>query len=272
MQVKSYKYFVNPEIDADGYMTPQYIDMMSDYLSELRLDGRCAVLYAGGVLLSASEARNAYDKGNLRRSIQDSTLAIKELAAFSMHKYIGMLQDRDKVVHASINGNTCASSMYSLYEAQELFDKGFDEVVIIAEEKTSYNTLRVFKESRIDLTVGEGVAIVHLSKDGNDITDCKWSYEYNRNPFLVTIDGYDAVNTVSDYVNPHGTGTDANEEVEGVVFGNREQIRYKEKIGHTQGLSGLLEVCMVMDEDITGDVLCVSSGLGGFYGSCVVHM
>ena len=274
MLVVSYTYLANPEIDTEGYMTAQYMTMLEDYLGSIKLTGKCAVLYAGGVLLSASEARNTKKKSvKLRRKALKSTLAIKEVAAYSMHKYIGMIEGRENVAYASINGNTCASGMYSLYEASKLFDDGFDEVVIIAEEKTSYNTLRVFQESRIDLKVGEGVAIMHLTKDGNSISDCKWAYEYNRNPFMVTEEGYREVDSPSDYVKPHGTGTVTNEEAEKAAFGDRPQIRYKEEIGHTQGLSGLLEVCRVLDEGLADkDVLCVASGLGGFYGSCVVHL
>jgi len=34
----------------------------------------------------------------------------------------------------------------------------------------------------------------------------------------------------------------------------------------------LIELCMVLEDDnLQGDVLCVASGLGGFYGSCLVR-
>jgi hypothetical protein len=186
-----------------------------------------------------------------------------------MHRWIGMMNGRDNVRYANINGNTCASSMYSLYEAERLLNDGFDEVVIIAEEKTSYNTLRIFDEMKIDLKVGEGCAVIHLGK-GEGISECKWEYEYNRNPFGVTESGYKKVYTECDWINPHGTGTEPNENAEG--FYDKPQLRYKEKIGHTQGVSGLIEVCMVLDEpDVDGRVLCVSSGLGNWYGSCIVQ-
>ena len=189
MKVSSYKYIINQEL-GDGYMTQQYIRLLKDYITGIELKGKTAVLYAGGALLSSSEARNTVDKGNLRRRGQDSTIAVKEMAAYSMHRWIGELKDKDKIEYASIDGNTCASSIYSLYEAEKLMNNGFDEVIIIAEEKTSYNTLRVFKESMIDLEVGEGIAVIHLTKDGNDIHSCKWEYEYNRHPFGVTESGY----------------------------------------------------------------------------------
>ena len=271
MQVSSYFHLENVELDDKAYMTAQYIDMAEEYLGNIKLEGRCAFLYAGGVLLGASDARNRVDKGTLRRNMQDSTLTIKEVAAFSMHKYIGMLDGRENIKYANINGNTCASSMYSLYEAENLLNNGFDEVVIVTEERTSYSTLSVFEESRIELKVGEGIAIMHLKKGGDDIHDCKWAYEYSRNPFAVSVTGYDGIDGEAEYVNPHGTGTTTNEAAEQVVVNGRKELRYKEDIGHTQGASGLIEVCKVLDEDVTGDVLCMASGLGGFYGSCIVN-
>lgn len=281
MKVLSYKYLlpnesgIIPELDRSGYMTPQYISLVQEYLSTVTLSGKVAFLYAAGVVLLASEARNTKDKQIYRERALDSSICIKELAAYSIHKWIGSFNGKENIQYANINANTCASSMFSLYEAEQLLNQGFDQVVIVAEEKTSYNTIRVFDEHKIDLKIGEGLAIIHLGKATDpadeDITDCQWSYEYNRNPFGVTSTGYSAVFTETDYINPHGTGTSINEDAENAVYGSIEQLRYKGQIGHTQGVSGLIEVCMVLDENIQGNVLCVSSGLGGFYGSCIIR-
>lgn len=276
MKVLSYKYIkpnedgVVPELDRHGYMTTQYIDMMYDYVTGLELKGKVAVLYAAGAVVTASEARNHSKENPYREPTKESSIVIRELAAYSMHKWIGLMKGRDNVRYANINGNTCASSMYSLYEAEQLLNSGFDEVVIIAEEKTAANTLRIFDEHSIDLKVGEGCVIMHLGH-GEGISQCKWEYEYNRNPFGVTQSGYSRIISKCDVIKPHGTGTENNESAES-VYGDTPQLRYKEQYGHTQGVSGLLEVCMVLDEDLKGvDVLCISSGLGGFYASCIVH-
>lgn len=277
MKINSYKYIAPnnfgrvASLIRDNYMTPQYIQLVSEYLSTITLTGKTAFLYAAGVVLSAAETRNVVDTGKYDLSQNSSTLCIKEITAFSMHKWIGNIKGKENIKYANINGNTCASSMFSLYEASKLLEDGFDEVIIVSEEKTSFNTLRVFDEHRIDLQLGEGLAIIHLGK-GDQITDCKWSYEYNTNPFGVTSEGYCDVFTKCDYVNPHGTGTTINERAESFVYGNIEQIRFKEYTGHTQGVSGLLEICMLLDSDYTGKILCVSSGLGGFYGSCILHL
>ena len=278
MKVLSYKYIkpndkgIIESLDRSGYMTPQYILQVKEYLKSIELSKPTAVLYAGGATLPSSESRQTIAKKEYREDLYESGLVIRELSAYQMHKWIGMLNGREHVQYANINGNTCASSMHSLYEAEQLLNNGIvEEVIIIAEEMTSYNTLRIFDEMSIDLMVGEGLAIIHLSKDGNDISDCKWAYSYDRNPFGVTRDGYTKVWSECDIVNPHGTGTDNNENAEQSVIQDKPQLRYKEQIGHTQGVSRLLEVCMVLDEPIEGDILCISSGLGGFYGSCIVH-
>ena len=68
---------------------------------------------------------------------------------------------------------------------------------------------------------------------------------------------------------PAGLGMEfSNAEKE--VFGN--VLGYKDKIGHCQGASGLIELCMVLDDDkLKGKILCTASGLAGFYGSCLVE-
>lgn len=280
MKVLSYKY-LKPEEDGrigglnrSDYMSTQYIEMCRDYLDGVKLEGKCAFLYVGGATLPASESRVTTVKKSYREDPMQSGLVIRELSAFCMHKWIGALNGKEYIRYANINANTCASSMHSLYEAEQLLNNGYDQVLIVAEERTTYNTLRLFDEMGIDLNVSEGLAIMHLGKAESpadeDITDCKWDYEWNRNPFGTTKSGYMRVYTECDIVKPHGTGTENNEEAES-VFKDKPQLRYKETYGHSQGVSGLLEVCMVLDENVESDVLCVSSGLGGFYGSCIVH-
>lgn len=261
--------------DRETYCNAQYTELAADFVKGIRLNGKVAFLYAGGVTLPASECRHTKDNGKYRDNLVDSGLVIRELSAYMMHKWIGMFEGKKHIEYASINANTCASSMHSLYEASKLLDDGFDEVIIVGEEKTRYNTLRLFDEMGINIPISEGMFILHLGKASTPaeevITDCKWSYEYNKNPFGTTSSGYQKVFTDCDIVKPHGTGTENNEIAEQTVIGDLPQIRLKEQIGHSQGVSGLLELCMVLDIDIVGNVLCVSSGLGGFYGSCILH-
>ncbi len=258
--------------DRLNYMNAQYLKMFKARLSTVKLEGKVAFLYAGGVTSHTSESRNYVGEFTCTQPILDNGPVIKVLSAYMMHKYIGILcNSGNDVTYANINGNTCASSLHSVYEAEYLLYSGVvDHVVIVAEEKTNLSTVRIFREHGIDITVGEGFACVVLSDKGTGptITNAKWEYSYNRNPFLVDEKGYEKVYSDSELVKGHKTGTSQNDESEKNVFG--DTFGYKDKIGHCQGASGLIEICLVLDEGLE-DVLCVASGLGGFYGSCIVN-
>lgn len=243
-----------------------------------------AVLTTGG-FASQSEARdmtkiNSRFLGSV--PVQKPLMAIKESSSYSLHKWVDNMVHNELVVYASVSANTCATSFYLLREAEELLSNGTaEEVIVIAEERTTFSTLRIFKEHRIPLVCGDGFAIIRLTlKDRHNkakasITDTKWKYSYNTNPFKPTSNGYALVDTEKhvDNVKLHGTGTDHNTEAEEVLLhSGRKSVEYKSQIGHTQGTSGLLELCMAIDDsNVNGDTLCVASGLGNFYGSCILH-
>jgi len=283
MYVLDYKYIAPTEryadhvevkdLSRDGYTTSQFMDR----IGEIVLVKSTAVLYAGGFNIHQAESRdcsgiNSRYKGTV--DLYKSGLVIKESTAYSMHQWIGNMVKNELVVYANINSNTCASSMYCLYEAERLLRDGVcEEVIIIAEERTSFNTLRIFKEHNIPLVVGDGFAMIRLSNEVTElkVTDTKWAYEYNRNPFGTTQSGYAKVDGGCDVIKPHGTGTDNNNKAEEQMVFGRKTVYYKPEIGHTQGVSALLELCMAIDDDnVQGDVLCVASGLGNFYGSCIL--
>lgn len=259
--------------DRVSHMTNDYVKMFKNEISQIKLYGKVGVLYAAGASLHQGESR-AY-KGNYTNTlkIQQSGPVVKELTAYMLHKYIGLLNKNNNVVYANINSNTCASSLHSVWEAKQLLDNGIlDHAIIIAEEKTSFNTIRIFHEHNIAVKPGEGFALLVVSKQGNGpkLLDAKWEYNYNRNPFLVDVKGYQKVAMEADLVKGHQTGTEQNDSAEKEVFG--EVIGYKNEIGHCQGASGLVELCLLLDDNkINGRVLCVASGLGGFYGSCLVE-
>lgn len=261
-------------INRDDYAIDQFITMAD----KIVLDRSTAVLYAPGAGIGQSESRNPTQVNNRYIGsvpLKDGGPLIKELTAYHLHKWIGSMENNELVSYASVNSNTCASSMFAVYEAERLLrDNVVDEVIVITDERTSFNTIRIFKEHNVPLVVGDGLAIVRFVKEpvGVEVTNTKWSYEWNRNPFGVTRTGYLKIDSVANVVNVHGTGTDNNETAELVLHAGREVVAYKKEIGHTQGASGLLEMCMVLDDDdVHGDILCVTSGLGGFYGSCVLH-
>ena len=63
-----------------------------------------------------------------------------------------------------------------------------------------------------------------------------------------------------DVIKTHGTGTKSNNESEGTaiasIFGHSGFMAtsYKQKIGHTMGVSGLLETCLLLDDIKNGFV------------------
>lgn len=265
-------------VTRKGYTTDQYISMSPT----IKTVPRTAVLFVGSASTHPSESRRLTDRsmrfcGGLE--VVDTTLVIRELLAFSLHRWVGTMIDNSNVVFASINSNTCASSMYCLYEAYDLLStRGIDEVIIIAEERVNFSTVRVFKESNVPVVVSDGLAILHLSSDScgavASIDDVKWYYEYNKNPFATTASGYGAIDSKADYVKLHGTGTDTNNCSESVLTNGKVPISYKQGIGHTLGSSTAIELCMAINDGNipTGkDVLISASGLGNFYGSCVMR-
>lgn len=282
MKVSNYTYTIGDTKYADrigiaslnrqDYMTPQYIEMHYDWLTGLKLEGRTALLYVGGAGLHNAENRRANEEFHSTVEVMNSGLVIKSLQAYMLHKYAGVLSKNNNITYANVSSNTCASSLYSIYEAEGLLLRDVvDNVVVIAEEKTSNDTIRIFHEHNIPLTVGEGFAAVVLTNetDGLQISQTKWEYEYARNPFSVTQSGYSKVASECDVVKGHKTGTVVNDEAERLVFG--DTVGYKDKIGHCQGASGLIELCMTIEDTaLAGKVLCVASGLGGYYGSCVL--
>ena len=100
-------------ITREGYAVDQFIEMVD----KIVLDRTTAVLYAPGAGIGQSESRNP-TQVNTRYAgtvpLMDAGPLIKELTAYHLHKWIGSMENDEKVVYASVNGNTCASSMYAV--------------------------------------------------------------------------------------------------------------------------------------------------------------
>jgi len=281
MKIQSYKYIhgtINEEDrigllqDRKNYMTDQYIKIFKEYLSNIKLEGNTALLYAVGISKPQGEDREIPLDFEFSISRGETRVSVKDLTAYMAHKYMKILSKNNNITFMDINSNSCASSMYSIFHANILLELGIvDNVIIVAEEKTSYSTLRVFKQSNIDIKLGEGAAFIVLTK-GNDISNAKWYAEYNSNPFMTTVNGYKQVFTKADIIKVHGTGTEVNNKAEQEAYKGYKILNYKNKIGHCQGASALIELLLAYeDKSIKGKVLCVASGLGGFYGSCILN-
>ena len=266
-----------PELVREDYMTPQYFDMFEKELGSLELSGRVGLVYSSGASIHQAENRICH-KENYSNSLDralPSPLVAKSMVAHMMHKYIAYFTRRGVDIQAAdIVSNTCASSLYGVVRASTML-KEVDHVIVITEEKTSFDTIRIFDEHRIKVKASDGFALAVFSNEGEGpyITDCKTTFRYNSNPFLATADGYRDLISPCDIVKVHGTGTEMNTLAENEAFEGMPQIEYKSLIGHSQGSSGLLELCMSMDDNRTEGLrtLCIASGFGGFYASCVLH-
>jgi len=265
-----------PELLREDYMNPQYFELFSKELSEISLEGAVGIIYSSGASIHQAENRICLKENytNSLKSALPSPLVAKSMVSHMMHKYINYFtRNGIDIQAADIVSNTCASSLYGVVKAAEMLAQ-VDHVIVITEEKTSFDTIRIFDEHRIKVKASDGFALAVFSNEGAgpEISNCKTSFTYNRNPFLATSEGYKKVYTPCDTVKVHGTGTEMNTLAEEEAFAGHRLVEYKSKIGHSQGSSGLLELCMAIDDgSICEDVLCVASGFGGFYASCLLH-
>ena len=288
MVISSYKYVVGtekvngnmqiPELDRGAYMTTEYLRMFKEYISTLKLEGRCALLIAGGPASHHSESRvidNQYTAGSV---------VIKSQLGYSTYviaKALGVMFD-----YININTNTCASSMHCIDEAFSLINyKNYDHVVVVAFEETEESQLKLFEQLGIELMCGDGAGIAVFSNDRSlgdvEVTSTAFTWKLEAHPMFVSTDGYVMLMSMLDCegvnkVKTHGTGTGVNEAAEKAAIvsklcGTVEIIGYKNIIGHTQGASGLIELLMLSNSISSGDkVVALASGLGGFYGGCTV--
>ena len=266
-------------VDRTKYMTNEYIRLSSDFLSGIKLHGRTAMLVAGGPMAHHSESRvfdNKYVEGSV---------AIKSQLSYSTYNIINKIKNTS-LEYLNINGNTCASSMHCIDEAYSLIhDKNFDHVIIVAMEQVEESELLLFRQLGVDLVCGDGLCLLVLSKECENplanITSTTFIWNKERHPMFVSTEGYlKTIDNLSssgvDIVKPHGTGTGVNDAAEIAAinerFPNAKIVGFKQDIGHTQGASAAVELAMLVEMLNSGDkALCLASGLGGFYGGCVVE-
>ena len=264
-------------VDRTKYMTNEYVKLASSFLSGIKLDGRTALLVAGGPMCHHSESRVFYNK------YTEGSVAIKSQLSYSTYNVINKLKGVS-LEYLNINGNTCSSSMHCIDEAYDLIhNKQFDHVIILAMEQVEESELLLFRQLGIDLVCGDGACFLVLSKECEnaiaEITSTTFIWNNERHPMFVSKEGYiKTMNNLSndiDIVKPHGTGTGVNDaaELDAIKdkFPTAEIIGFKQDIGHTQGASAAIELAMIVDKMEKGKkALCLASGLGGFYGGCTV--
>ena len=280
MKIKSYKYITGiktedrvtiPEIDRSKYTSQVFSSEMLSYVRGIETNGRTALLIAGGPAIHHSDTRN------VNGLAVEGTVVVKSQIGYNMYSIARMF--KCEIDYVSINTNTCASSMYCLHEAKRLMNEGFLDVIVVAVDLVDDTQELLFKQLGIDLVCGDCISVVHLSKEGiATIEEVEWLWNRDSSPMSVSVEGYSKL--VSrfdvegvDLIKLHGSGTDRNTEVEleAVKGFNCKKIEYKSEIGHTQGASSVVEICMMLDREEFTKALVLASGLGGFYGGCIIN-
>lgn len=271
MHISEYRY-LRGTVKEDGFMAipelkrtrpsvGQFIKLAG---LDIELTRPTAFLYVDGFSVSQSEHGMTSPKEPVK------TPVIKMGVSYMAHEWIHTFKNREHLHYVNIISSTCAAGIQAITEANQLLVSGqVEEVIIIGSERTTADTLRLFRELGIPVTCGDGFAYLRLCK-GQGIHQPVWKFTYQQNPFYFPKAVLDTLRPEYpvDFVKLHGTGTESNTEAESGLAEIATPITYKQDIGHTQGVSALLEACMVLDDPkVTGKVLVTANGLGGFYGS-----
>ena len=272
MQIIDYQYLTGternsrqviiPELIRDKPATPQFIE-----LTDLKVELTCptAFIYIAGTLCDQSEA-------GLGKGTETYFPAIKGTSPYVAHQWVSIFKNKELLTSMEVVNGTCASAIYAVYRAYQLIMDPLNptkHVVIIGHERTTPDTIRLFKELGIKVICGDGFVYMKLGM-GIEISKPQWLWEFNSNPFTFTRETLDKLIPAYKvgYVKLHGTGTPANDTAERGLELLATPLRYKPAIGHTQGISALLETCLILDDQsIRGRILVVANGLGGYYGS-----
>lgn len=261
----------------DGFMNEVFYELYKDEISKFKTVGKTALLYIGGAGEHHSVSRNfnLTPKGVMPVKSQLGYIASKTAKRLGNISYL------------SINSNACASSMFALKEAYELLENGFDDVIIYGEEWVEEVELFLFRQHGIDLVCSDGFFILHLTKEAANtfaqIDKPSWVWNDDKSPFEVSKEGYlKAMEKFKlekfDLIKTHGSGTPQNNkaELEAIqeYFTYTKTIEFKSYIGHSQGVSTGLELCMLLDSFMGNNkhILINASGLGNFYGSCAIRI
>lgn len=256
------------------YMSDYHLHRHMDRLKAIQPKGKAALIYVVGVGEHHSNQRM------YKNVFVPSVLApIKSQHSTFTHRLAFVLGNID---HISFNSNTCASSMYALNEAKMLLNNGYDEVIIYGEEWVEPIEIELFKQLGISMPLGDAFAYIVLTNQKNDIeiTNTSVAFSYDSHPMKFNSNGYQKVMGISpkniDVYKPHFSGNSQSDDEEidamsrlGINY--RSMVSYKHRIGHTQGVSTLIEMAIMIEENDFNTALIVASGMGGFYGSAVLN-
>jgi hypothetical protein len=270
MQIIDYKYFHGtelkdgiiqiPELARNKPATPQFIELAG---LNIELTRPTAFICVESAPVHQSEA-------GLSKGTEAYWPAIKGLSPYIAHQWASIFKNKEFLVSMEVTNGTCASAIQAIYRAHMMITHAeVEEVVIIGHERISPDTVRLFKELGIPITCGDGFVYMKLGR-GIEISKTCWYWAYNENPFMFTREDLNKMipSYRVGYVKLHGTGTPSNNEAEADLTELATPLFYKELIGHTQGISALLETCLILDDPtIRGRILVTANGLGGYYGA-----
>lgn len=286
MFVNSYKYKVSDTFENGRRIisslnrnkhTSQVFDKeLIEYIGGIKTSGRTALLVACGPAIHHSDSRNICNMAPF------GGVAVKSQIGYNVYNIAKMFNC--EIDFISTNTNTCASSMYSLYEAQQLFNLGYSDVMIVAVDIVDDVQELLFKQLGVNLICGDCISITHLSTNGiAEIKNVEWLWNNDKSPMSISSCGYEKVinrvtqnidKKIIDIVKTHGSGTERNTTEELLAIENCnidcKTIEYKSRIGHTQGASSIVEICIMIDNEDFSNAIVLASGLGGFYGGCMV--
>ena len=162
----------------DEYMNEVFYDLYKDEISKFKTTGKTALLYIGGAGEHHSCSRDYLD-------IPKGVMPVKSQLGYIASKTAKRIGN---ISYLSINSNACASSMYALYEAQQLLENGFDDVIIYGEEWVEDVELKLFKQHNIDVICSDGFFILQLGKTGKygGIFNPTFIWNEDRSPFEVS--------------------------------------------------------------------------------------
>ena len=275
MRISEYKYIKGTEL-RDGYFAIPELHRTRPSVAQFKkladlnivLDKPTAFIYVDGFTFSQS------DHGLAPSMTSVKIPQIKTGVSYITHEWVYSFEGKEHLSHVSMVASTCAAGIEALHKANYLLESGtVDEVIVIGGQRTTGDTLKLFSELRIPVTCGDGFVYMKLTK-GEGVSDIQWKFTYQNNPFFfpqkvldTLIPGYPV-----DFVKLHGTGTNSNAEAEAGLAKIATPITYKQDIGHTQGISPLIETCMVLDDPkVTGKILVTANGLGGYYGAFLLE-
>lgn len=257
--------------DVVSYMA--YSKYTNEYMQNVKPCGdKQALIVVGGPMSTHSDVRNVLD------TAKSSGIAVKMIGGYGAYNIARMFKNF-MFEFVDIDAMTCASGLSAIHKAKQLFSVGYTDVIVYAVDIIEETQLLLFKQIGVDLLCGDGIGILHLSVDGMyDIVDTTFCYNRDTSPMSVSSEGYkkvlDNLNTEEvDLIKTHGSGTDRNtiEEISAIEHIACRKVEYKSEIGHTQGASSIVEICMMLDREEFNKALVLASGLGGFYGGCVIR-